>query len=160
VEAIFPGSLIARYPRASVERLADSDPLIAHSVRELAFETIARLQGRLVILSRSKALEKVSSFLLEMADRSRIGPSHPVFLPMSRYDIADYLGLAVETVSRALTELRQRQAIAFRSVRQVRICDRAALEELVEKLAEPGAQLSRQRPAALASQSETNPLSI
>jgi hypothetical protein len=59
-------------------------------------------------------------------------------LPMSRYDIADYLGLAVETVSRALTGLRQRRVIAFRSVRQVRICDRAALEGLAEKLAEQG----------------------
>jgi hypothetical protein len=72
-----------------------------------------------------------------MADRSRISPSHAVFLPMSRYDIADYLGLAVETVSRALTELRQRHTIAFRSVRQVRICDRAALEGFAEKRAEP-----------------------
>jgi len=63
-------------------------------------------------------------------------------------------------VSRALTELRQRQAIAFRSVRQVRICDRAALEEIAEKLAEPGAYPSRQGPAALASRSETNRLSI
>jgi len=80
-----------------LERLADSDSLIARNIREVAFETIARLQGRVVILSRSKALERVSSFLLEMAHRSRIGPSHPVFLPMSRYDIADYLGLAVET---------------------------------------------------------------
>jgi DNA-binding transcriptional regulator LsrR (DeoR family) len=95
-----------------------------------------------------------------MADRSRIGPSHPVLLPMSRYDIADYLGLAVETVSRALTELRQRQAIAFRSARQVRICDRAALEEFAEKLAESDAHLSPHRPAALANRSETNPLSI
>jgi CRP-like cAMP-binding protein len=137
VEALFPGTLIARYPRVSVERLADCDPLIARNIRELAFEAIARLQGRMVILSRSKALERVSSFLLEMVDRSRISPSHAVFLPMSRYDIADYLGLAVETVSRALTELRQRHTIAFRSVRQVRICDRAALEGLAEKRAEP-----------------------
>jgi CRP/FNR family nitrogen fixation transcriptional regulator len=150
VEAIFPGSLIARYQRASVEQLADCDPLIAHNIRELAFETIARLQRRLVILNRSKALERVSSFLLEMADRSRIGPSHPVFLPMSRYDIADYLGLAVETVSRALTELRRRRAIVFRSARQVRICDRAALEVFAEKLAESHAHLSTNTPAALA----------
>jgi CRP/FNR family nitrogen fixation transcriptional regulator len=143
VEALFPGTLIARYARASVERLADSDPLIARNIRELAFEAIARLQARMMILSRSKALERVSSFLLEMADRSRTSPTHPVCLPMSRYDIADYLGLAVETVSRALTELRQRHAIAFRSVRQVRICDRAALEGLAEKLAEaPRIQLS------------------
>jgi CRP-like cAMP-binding protein len=159
VEAIFPGTLIARYPRTIVERLADADPLVARNIRELAFETIARLQGRMVILSRSKALERVSSFVLEMADRNRIGPNNPVFLPMSRYDIADYLGLAVETVSRALTELRQRQAIAFRSVRQIRICDRAALEDLAEKLAEPGAQLSGPGPAASTNRSEANQLS-
>jgi CRP-like cAMP-binding protein len=158
VEAIFPGTLIARYPRMSVERLADADPLIARNIRELAFETIVRLQGRMVILSRSKALERVSSFLLEMADRSRSSES-PVFLPMSRYDIADYLGLAVETVSRALTELRRRHAIAFRSVRQVRICDRAALEGLAEKLAEPPSMCpSRQRTTALARRYETNQL--
>jgi CRP/FNR family nitrogen fixation transcriptional regulator len=156
VEAIFPGSLIARYRRDSVEQLADSDPLIAQNIRELAFETIARLQSRLVILNRSKALERVSSFLLEMADRSRIGPSHPVFLPMSRYDIADYLGLAVETVSRALTELRQRQAIVFRSARQVRICDRAALEEFAEKLAESDEHPSTHRPVAVANRSRKN----
>jgi CRP-like cAMP-binding protein len=159
VEALFPGTLIARYPRASVERLADCDPLIARNIRELAFEAIVRLQARMVILSRSKALERVSSFLLEMADRSRISPTHAVFLPMSRYDIADYLGLAVETVSRALTELRQRHVIAFRSVRQVRLCDRAALEGLAEKLAEPGIRPSRQSAHALAARCETNQLS-
>jgi CRP-like cAMP-binding protein len=159
VEAIFPGTLIARYARTAVERLADSDPVIARNIRELAFEAILRLQGRMVILSRSKALERVSSFLLEMADRSRISPSHAVFLPMSRYDIADYLGLAVETVSRALTELRQRHVIAFRSVRQVRISDRAALEGLAEKLAEQGSHPSRQSATALAGQCETNQLS-
>ena len=78
---------------------------------------------------------------------------------MSRYDIADYLGLAVETVSRALTELRQRHVIAFRSVRQVRISDRAALEGLAEKLAEQGSHPSRQSATALAGQCETNQLS-
>jgi CRP/FNR family nitrogen fixation transcriptional regulator len=159
VEAIFPGTLIARYPRMSVERLADADPLIARNIRELAFETIVRLQGRMVILGRSKALERVSSFLLEMADRSRMSLNHAVFLPMSRYDIADYLGLAVETVSRALTELRRRHAIAFRSVRQVRICDRAALEGLAEKRAEPPRLYpSRERTTALARRHETNQL--
>jgi len=159
VEALFPGTLIACYPRARVERLADSDPLVAGSIRELAFETIVRLQGRMMILSRSKALERVSSFLLEMADRSRVGPSHPVYLPMSRYDIADYLGLAVETVSRALTELRQRHAITFRSVRQVRICDRPALQELAEKMAEPAIPASARGSTARAARYETNQLS-
>jgi hypothetical protein len=63
---------------------------------------------------------------------------------MSRYDIADYLGMAVETVSRALTELRHRRAIALRGVRRVQICDRSALEDLADRLSETGALALRE----------------
>jgi CRP-like cAMP-binding protein len=62
-----------------------------------------------------------------MADRGHTAPSQAVSLPMSRYDIADYLGMAVETVSRALAEQRTRRAIALNGVRRVQICDRPAL---------------------------------
>ena len=134
VEAIVPGTLIARYPRRDVEDLADSDPRIARGIREAAFDSIARLQRRMLILSRTSALERVAAFLLEMADRGPGELCQIVFLPMSRYDIADYLGMAVVTVSRALTELRTRRVIALRGVRRVSICDRPALEELVDRL--------------------------
>jgi CRP/FNR family transcriptional regulator, nitrogen fixation regulation protein len=138
VEAIAPGTLIARYPRRGAEWLADSDPQIARLVREAAFESIARLQRRMVTLGRTSALEKVSAFLLEMADRHHTAATHTVLLPMSRYDIADYLAMAVETVSRALPELRARHTIALGAARQVRICNRAALEEVADRLTEPG----------------------
>jgi CRP/FNR family transcriptional regulator, nitrogen fixation regulation protein len=160
VEALFPDTLIARYPRVGAERLADSDPQIARSIRELAFESIARLQRRMVILARSSALERVGAFLLEMADRSRNPANQTVFLPMSRYDIADYVGLAVETVSRALTVLRDRQAIVFRSVRQVFISDRGALEELAERLTDPGARLPVAGPDSGARRRESKQLPI
>jgi CRP/FNR family transcriptional regulator, nitrogen fixation regulation protein len=136
VEAIVRGTLVSCYPVASAVRLADSDPQIARHIRELAFESIARLQRRTVILGRTSALEKVSAFLLEMADRSHTDPAHPVYLPMSRYDIADYLAMAVETVSRTLTQLRGHHTIAFRAVRQVRICNRSALEKVADRLTE------------------------
>jgi CRP/FNR family transcriptional regulator, nitrogen fixation regulation protein len=134
VEAIASGTVVARYPRRSVERLADYDPQIARIIREAAFDSIARLQRRMVTLGRTSALEKVSAFLLEMSDRSLTPPIEAVFLPMSRYDIADYLAMAVETVSRTLTALRCRHTIAFRSVRQVHICDRRALEQFAGRL--------------------------
>jgi CRP/FNR family nitrogen fixation transcriptional regulator len=127
VEAIVPGTLIVRYPRRDAEQLADADPQIARAIRAATFDSIARLQRRMVILSRTSAIERVGAFLLEMADRDHEAPSHTVCLPMSRYDIADYLGMAVETVSRALTQLRTRRAIALRGVRRVQICDRPAL---------------------------------
>jgi CRP/FNR family nitrogen fixation transcriptional regulator len=63
---------------------------------------------------------------------------------MSRYDIADYLGMAVETVSRAMTELRARRTISLRGVRRVQICDRAALEDLADRLADFGASSPRE----------------
>jgi CRP/FNR family transcriptional regulator, nitrogen fixation regulation protein len=143
VEAIAPGTLIARYPCRSAERLADSDPQIARIVREAAFESITRLQRRMVTLGRTSALEKVSTFLLEMADRYHTVPTHTVLLPMSRYDIADYLAMAVETVSRTLTELRARHTIALGAVRQVRICNRGAREEVADRLTEPGGSAAR-----------------
>jgi hypothetical protein len=74
----------------------------------------------------------VSAFLLEMADRACAGPANSVELPMSRYDIGDYLAVAVETVSRALTELKRRRVIALAGVRKVRICDRQALQSIVQ----------------------------
>jgi CRP-like cAMP-binding protein len=154
VEAIAPGTLVARYGRSSAERLADCDPQVAQYIRKVAFESIGRLQRRTVLLGRSSALEKVSAFLLEMADRSGIGPEDWMYLPMPRCDIADYLAMAVETVSRTLTQLRARRVIAFRNrdARQVRICDRPELELLADRLEEcharRGVSLCRSRARA------------
>jgi hypothetical protein len=67
-----------------------------------------------------------------MAERFRPSPAGAIILPMSRYDIADYLCIAVETVSRAITELRERRVIRFGDIRSVQICDRDALERLSE----------------------------
>src|SRR4029077_16289869 len=81
---------------------------------------------------RSTALGRVGSFLLETADRFTTESDSPVALPMSRYDIADYLSMAVETVSRALTILRERGIIQFEGVRCVRIWDRDSLKKANE----------------------------
>jgi CRP/FNR family nitrogen fixation transcriptional regulator len=132
-EAIVSGTTVARYPRRSAERVADSDPQVARRIREQAFGSVLRVQRRLLILGRATALEKVSSFLLEMVDRFRTRPVGPVTLPMSRYDIADYLAMASETVSRALTYLREGGVIRFDSVRCLQISDRGSLEKVSEK---------------------------
>jgi CRP/FNR family nitrogen fixation transcriptional regulator len=129
-EAIVPGTTVARYPRRNAERVADTDPQVARRIRELAFGSILRVQRRLLLLGRATALEKVSSFLLEMGDRFRTTPVGPVILPMSRYDIADYLAMAAETVSRALTNLSEEGVIGFDSVRCLKIRDRESLEKV------------------------------
>ena len=129
VEAIDPGTIVAGYPRRRVEALADSDPRLAREVRKLVLEAMSRLQAQLLSIGRITAPEKVGSFLLDMA--ARLSPGHPdnVMLPVSRYDIADYLAVSVETVSRSLTDLKHRGVISFSGTRSVRIVDRDALDD-------------------------------
>jgi hypothetical protein len=84
---------------------------------------------QLRILGRTRAPEKVGSFLLDMAARCACGPIDNLLLPMSRYDIADYLALSGETVSRAMTDLQQRGAITLAETRRVTIVDHSAFQE-------------------------------
>ena len=74
-------------------------------------------------------MEKVGSFILEMAARLSNGGTEAVALPVSRYDIADYLGVSVETVSRALSDLKRRGAIKLLSTRTVSVVHREVLED-------------------------------
>lgn len=129
VEAILDGTLVEGYPRGRVEALADGDPHLGRDIRSVTAAEIVRLQARILILGRIGSVGKVSAFLLEMAERSAGRPGTAVILPMSRYDIADYLTLSVETVSRALTTLQQRGVIRLQGKRRFRISDRDALED-------------------------------
>jgi CRP-like cAMP-binding protein len=128
VECLAPNTTVMRYQRPQMELLMESDPQLARRVREIAFDSIDRMQSRTILLGCSRALERVCGFLLEMADRRQIQADGTVALPMSRYDIADYLAIAVETVSRSLTTLRSKKVIAFFDTRHFRIVNRKALE--------------------------------
>jgi CRP-like cAMP-binding protein len=129
VEAIVTDTLVAAYQRKRAELLADQDPQLARELREVAFEALARMQSQLLIVGRITALEKVGSFILEMSNRLSEEEADRVTLPVSRYDIADYLAISVETVSRALTDLRHRGLIRLSGTRNVKIVNRGALEE-------------------------------
>jgi CRP-like cAMP-binding protein len=87
---------------------------------------IARVQHHALMLIKT-AQERVGSFLLEMGERISIGDL--VVLPMSRQDIADYLGVTIETVSRTFTILESTSAIALPNARAVVLRDRAALRQ-------------------------------
>jgi CRP/FNR family transcriptional regulator, nitrogen fixation regulation protein len=128
VECVVPNTTVVRYQRPQMESLMESDPQLARRVREIAFDSIARMQSRTILLGCGRALERVCGFLLEMANRRQTETDGTVALPMSRYDIADYLAIAVETVSRSLTTLRSNQVIAFFDTRHFRIVNREALE--------------------------------
>jgi CRP-like cAMP-binding protein len=129
VEAAAEATMLACYPVRRVETLAASDPRVARLRGEIALATVGRLQTQLLILGRTTALEKIGAFLLVLAQRQTGEIAQGVVLPISRYDIADYLALSVETVSRSLTGLKERGLISFATTRNIRIVDRHALEE-------------------------------
>jgi CRP/FNR family nitrogen fixation transcriptional regulator len=126
-EAITDGTVVARYPIARVEALAASGQKAAQEIRELVIEAAARLHSLLLILGRTTAEEKVGCFLLLMQRRVGCGPGNRLVLPLTRYDVADYLALSVETVSRALSGLKKRGVIALSGPRQIGIIDSDAL---------------------------------
>ena len=133
-EIIAEPALVACYPRHRAEALAESDAAVGRGIRQLAFESIERLQRRALLLGCNSAMQKVSAFLLEMGTRCGSISHEPIPLPMTRYDIADYLALRVETVSRTLSALRRQGAIALAGTRSVRIIDRRRLAALGTKV--------------------------
>jgi CRP/FNR family nitrogen fixation transcriptional regulator len=128
VECVASDTAVVCYQRQRMEALMETDPRLARRVRDIAFGSLDRLQSRMILLGCSGALERVCGFLSEMAHRAQEGIEGTVTLPMSRYDIADYLAIAVETVSRSLTTLRSERVITFFDARHFRVVNRQALE--------------------------------
>lgn len=126
-EAIADSNLLVVKRRAAME-LAERDADVSRRLWAAAVGDLGRAQSHMLLLGRKTATERVAAFLLDMAARaSRAGF---VELPMSRYDIADYLGLTIETVSRTLTEFDHSGAIDLQSARRLVICRPGALERL------------------------------
>jgi CRP/FNR family transcriptional regulator, nitrogen fixation regulation protein len=127
VEVVTDQTTIVRYSSRSVEALAESNPKLARQLRELAFEAIRRLDDRVVTVGRMNAVEKVGAFLIEMAERSPHDLGDRIALPLSRYEIADYLGLSMETVSRSISELKRQEAISLHGPHRIKVLNRQAL---------------------------------
>ncbi|HWF01249.1 MAG TPA: helix-turn-helix domain-containing protein [Caulobacteraceae bacterium] len=111
--------------RRRLDMAAHSDAAVARWLWRQATGELDRLRGHVMLLGRQSAAEKVGAFLLEMARRT-LG-ADAVELPMTRMDIADYLGLALETVSRTLAKFEREGAISMPSCRRIHITNAAAL---------------------------------
>lgn len=121
-DAVTPVEMCA-FPRRAFDRLLTEYPTLEHRLFELATNEVAAARDHMLLLGRKTARERVASFLLTMAQKAHCGhnaaaPPH-VTLPMARTEIADYLGLTIETVSRTLTALRKDNIIALDSANEV-----------------------------------------
>jgi len=95
-----------------------------------ATRELVQAQQQMVLLGRKTAMERVASFLVLLSDR--LGHGSVVELPMRRSDIADYLGLTKETVSRVVSELKRSRMIRLRAIERTEILDRTRLDSLAQ----------------------------
>jgi CRP/FNR family nitrogen fixation transcriptional regulator len=116
--------------RCSLEHVAESDALVAIELLNMTTTNLQHAEDHMLLLGRKTSLERVAAFLLEM-DR-RLTAGGVIALPMCRRDIADYLGLTLETVSRALSLLHGEGVLGFadQTQRQIVLLNRVRLAEL------------------------------
>jgi CRP-like cAMP-binding protein len=115
--------------KSALATLAKQSAAMANELLELTARELARTQDRVLLLSSKSAQERVVGFLFEMSKRAS-ATENSVELPMSRQDIADYLGLTIETVSRTLWSLENCGAIEISTRRRIAFRDRSALMQL------------------------------
>jgi CRP/FNR family nitrogen fixation transcriptional regulator len=123
-------SKLERFPRTEGERLAHSEAIVANGVDRTGSASRDRFRARTALLAHASAPAKVGGFLLQMLARTSRDSDEPIDLPMSRADIADHLGLSMETVCRALATLRTQKLIALDGTRRVRLTDPLRLAKL------------------------------
>ncbi len=124
--------VLISYPQRQIVRLGAQDPSLRERFVVLMSQRLHRMHDHLMLLGRQTALERVSSFLLSLKERKGTGEGDALDIPMSRQDIADYLGLTIETVCRVLTKLRRSRAIGIPNIHQLIISDVDALYALAE----------------------------
>jgi len=125
-------SVVVSFPRRRVERLCDEAPDLRKELLARLYADLSATQNHLVMLGRQSAKERVASFLLLLAGREDAGDGDTIDLPMGRQDIADYLGLTIETVCRALSDLKRSKLIVTPNTHQVVLKNREALQALTE----------------------------
>jgi CRP/FNR family nitrogen fixation transcriptional regulator len=120
---------IVAFRRRRFETLAHDDPALGDQVMSSMMRSLERAHDHMMLLGRKTAQEKVATFLLDMAQR--VSKEDRFELPMQRTDIADHLGLTIETVSRTLTQFARDGFIKLAAAsRSVVLCNKAALRRL------------------------------
>jgi len=114
--------------RRRLEQVAGADVQIARKLWTITAAELKHAENHMLLLGRKTAMERVATFLLEM-DR-RLAVAGVMALPMCRRDIGDYLGLTLETVSRALSQLHAQGILGFSGARQIMLHNRQRLRSI------------------------------
>ena len=138
VEAL-ADSQLCWFPRNRFGDFTEDHPELERQLYRVAAHELAAAQAQMVLLGRKTAEERLASFFLTLLERSeRLSgrAERMIDLPMSRGDIADYLGLTKETVSRVLAELKRKRTIRLDALNRVEVLDRDGLDEISQGMCE------------------------
>ena len=120
-------TVVCMMKRDSLQLVADADTVVSRNLLRMTSKNLEHAENHMLLLGRKTAVERVAAFLLEMDGRTE---ANTMSLPMSRRDIADYLGLQIETVSRAVSRLQCDGVLKFigNTHREIAILDRQKLQ--------------------------------
>ena len=134
--ALTPVSAI-KYPRKALENALATSPHFASNFRKVLTRILESSHDHIYTIGQRSAIERLASFLLYLRANQALfapagtrAPSTFIDLPMTRLDIADFLGLTIETVSRAFSTLKKRGIIAFKDSHNATVLDMDKLREL------------------------------
>lgn len=121
---------LCSFPVRDMDALMERFPLLKDRLHAMTRSALRQARDNQMVLGRLAPVEKLATFLVMLSQRAseRKLSAHPLALPMSRIDIADYLGLTVETVSRSFTKLRNQGLIHLPDPHRVEVADMAALQ--------------------------------
>ncbi len=128
------GAKLCRYSRDKLDQWLMLYPALGRRLLDATTNELMVAQDQMLLLGRKTATERMASFIMRLVERDEDedGECGDVYLPMIRSDVADYLGLTAETVSRILGRLRDSEIIDIPNHHYVRVLDRDRLEELAE----------------------------
>ena len=127
------GDVVAlRCPRLCIAQLTEGDPDIGEKRLAMLSKSLLAAERHVAMLGHQSAKERVASFFLALEMQRRTEIEHTLELPLSRQDIADYLGLTIETTCRALSELKRLRIIEAPSRRRIVIRDLPGLRAIAE----------------------------
>jgi CRP-like cAMP-binding protein len=132
-EAVTPVT-VTTYRRSSLEQLAGANPMVRSGICSLLAANLFTAQRQLCILGCQNARERLASFLLHLAERMQTQGGELLNLPMGRLDIADHLGLTIETVCRTIAALKADRVLLVPTAHQLILSNVAALRALAQDI--------------------------
>ena len=130
-EAITP-VVVRAMPASRLSSLCKNEPALANQILQQISRQLGAAQAQLAIIGAQSAEQKLAAFLLSVADLCDESHDREFDLPMRRGDMAEFLGLRLETVSRKMTEFQRRGWIKLTSLYHCRLVQRAVLEDLAQ----------------------------